>query len=259
MARRRFFVSEIRRGAAELSGADAEHLVRVLRVEAGQIFEISDNCNVYLAEVESARKSAVSFRILEQMPEPAAAVHIHVLAALIKFERFEWLVEKATELGASVIQPIDSIRVERGLAQASRKRSVRWERIAREASEQSRRAHLPEIASVVGFRAALGVKVGVRLFLDEAPDARPILNALPQLRTPEDHVALLLGPEGGWTEDERHLAAESGWTSCSLADTVLRAETAALSAVAIVRAAWQFKRPEEQRPDLQAGTLPAEV
>src|ERR1700751_5819318 len=126
MARRRFFVSEVRRGSAELTGADAEHLVRVLRVEPGQVFELSDNQNLYLAEVETARKSSVAFRIIEELPPLAASVTIHVLQALIKFERFEWLVEKATELGAAVIQPVDSIRAERGLAQASPKRPGRW-------------------------------------------------------------------------------------------------------------------------------------
>ena len=239
MARRRFFVSEIRRGAAELTGQDAEHLVRVLRVEAGQVFEISDNQDVYLAQVETARRSSVSFRVLEKLPSLPASVHITVLAALIKFERFEWLVEKATELGATVIQPIDTVRTERGLAEASRRRSARWERIAREASEQSRRAHLPDIHPVIGFMAAVDVKADVRLLLDENRDAaEPVFRALPSERVPEARVALLLGPEGGWTDDERQKAVDTGWRPCSLGSTVLRAETAALSAIAIVQAAW---------------------
>jgi 16S rRNA (uracil1498-N3)-methyltransferase len=239
MARRRFFVDEIRRGTAELSGQDAEHLVRVLRVEPGQLFEISDNRDVYLAEVESARKSSVRFRVLEQLPSLAASVRITVLAALIKFERFEWLIEKATELGVAIIQPIDSSRTERGLAQASGKRLARWERIAREASEQSRRAQLPEVLPAIGFLSALQTQAEVRLLLHENRDAAvPIMHALPSERSPEHRVALLLGPEGGWTDDERLKAIEAGWHPCSLGNTVLRAETAAVSAIAIVQAAW---------------------
>jgi 16S rRNA (uracil1498-N3)-methyltransferase len=238
MARRRFFVPEVRRGFAELTDADAEHLVRVLRVEAGQVYEISDNRNVYLAEIEFARKSAVGFRVLEQLPSPAPSAHITLLAALIKFERFEWLIEKATELGVAVIQPIDATRTERGLAQASSKRSTRWERIAREASEQSRRAHLPEIAPVAEFDAALQTTADVRLLLDENSEALPILQVLPTIRHREDRVALLLGPEGGWTEDERRRALSNGWSGCSLGRHILRAETAALSATAVIEAAW---------------------
>lgn len=238
MARRRFFVQEVRRGYAELADADAEHLVRVLRVEPGQVYELSDNRNVYLAEIESARKSSVNFRIVEQLPSAAPSVHVTLVPALIKFERFEWLVEKATELGVSVIQPVETTRTEHGLAQASRKRSARWERIAREASEQSRRAHLPEIAPVIGFDKALEYAADVRLLTDENAETPPILQTLPRQRRPEDRVALLLGPEGGWTDHERQAALTTAWRACSLGDTILRAETAALSALAIIQAAW---------------------
>jgi 16S rRNA (uracil1498-N3)-methyltransferase len=145
MARRRFFVPEVRRGFAELAGPDAEHLVRVLRVEPGQIYELSDNHNLYVAEIETARKSLVSFRVKGKLETPAPSVHVTLLVALIKFDRFEWLIEKATELGVWSIQPIESTRSERGLAEAARKRLPRWEKIALEASQQSRRAHLPRI------------------------------------------------------------------------------------------------------------------
>jgi 16S rRNA (uracil1498-N3)-methyltransferase len=239
MARRRFFVSEVRRGSAELTDSDAEHLVRVLRVEAGQVFELSDNRSVYLAEVESARKSSVMFRILEELPLPERSVQITLLAALIKFERFEWLLEKATELGVTVVQPIESVRTERGLAEGSRKRSTRWERILREASEQSRRAQLPQLKPVMRFNDALEMNSGIRFFLDENPGARAILDSVPSVRNAEDRVLLLLGPEGGWTEEERQRAIDIGWTACSLAGNVLRAETAALAALAVVQAAWR--------------------
>src|SRR3954470_1327295 len=101
MARRRFFVDEIRRGTAEMTGADAEHLVRVLRVEAGQRYELSDNRNVYLAEVASARKGLVSFQIIEQTERRNLPIAVTLSAALFKFDHFEWMIEKATELGVS--------------------------------------------------------------------------------------------------------------------------------------------------------------
>lgn len=242
MARRRFFVSEIRRGAAELTGSEAEHLVRVLRVQAGQVFELSDNRDVYLAEIDSARKSAVSFRVIEKLPAPTDSPHISLLAALIKLDRFEWLVEKATELGVSVIQPFEAVRSERGLAAAAQKRLARWEKIALEASQQSRRAHLPHIEAPVRFAAALETGADVRLLLDEAPETKPILEALPETRTPDDHIALLLGPEGGWTDEERERATVARWAPCSLGTTILRAETAAVAALAVIQAAWAQPR-----------------
>ena len=136
MARRRFFVEEVRRGEAELNGDDAEHLTRVLRAEPGQQYEISDGAGLYLAEIVDARKRAVKFRVLETLPVPEPAVRIKLLASLIKFERFEWMVEKATELGVDTIVPVQSALSEKGLELAARKRIERWARVARAAGQQ---------------------------------------------------------------------------------------------------------------------------
>ena len=160
-----------------------------------------------------------------------------MLAALIKFDRFEWIVEKATELGVSESQPFEAMRTEQGLAQASIKRSERWQKIGQEASQQARRARLPVIADTVPFSEAVAAGTSVKLMLDEESNS-PIAKCLPPARAVTDRVALLLCPEGGWTEEERKTARENGWVSCSLGPTVLRAETAATAGIAIVRAAW---------------------
>src|SRR5689334_23653345 len=97
--RRRFFVDEVRNGGAEVSGDDAAHLTRVLRVEAGQRYEISDNRQLYLAEIETARKERVVFRTLEKLPVIEPPVRTILIAAIFKFDHFEWMIEKATELG----------------------------------------------------------------------------------------------------------------------------------------------------------------
>ena len=242
MARRRFFVREVRRGMAEITGPDAEHLVRVLRVEPGQRFEISDNTNVYLAQVESSRKSLVSFQVVEQIAPKKVQAAVTLSPALFKFDRFEWLIEKATELGVTAIRPFEATRTEHGLGKAAVKRAARWERIALEASEQSRRDHLPRIDPVVRFAKILQSSAPVRLLLDESPDAPPLLHGLPQERAPADSVELLLGPEGGFTEEERSAAIEGGWKPCSLGNTILRAETAGLAGIAIVQGLWQTAR-----------------
>jgi 16S rRNA (uracil1498-N3)-methyltransferase len=238
MARRRFFVPEIRRGVAQLTGPDAEHLVRVLRVEPGQVYELSDNHDLYLAKVELARKSLVSFRVIEKLDFVAPVPQITLLAALIKFDRFEWLIEKATELGVSAIQPFEAARTDPGLAQAAQKRFARWQKIALAASQQSRRVHLPRIEPPFRLAKSLQVNANVRLLLDEDPAAPSILGCLPAERTPADHVALLIGPEGGWTKEERDYAAGEGWVSCSLGATILRAETAAIAGLAVLTAVW---------------------
>jgi 16S rRNA (uracil1498-N3)-methyltransferase len=237
MARRRFFVDAPRNGLAELHGEEARHLTRVLRVEPGQRFEISDNSAAYLAEIAEARGERVVFRVLEPIAAPDPVVSLTLLASIIKFDRFEWIVEKATELGVARIVPVAAARSEKGLFEASAKRSDRWIRIARESSQQSRRVHIPEILPALRFERAVAETADYRCFLDEAAST-PLLAALPAERTGADKIAVLLGPEGGWIDAERQLALASGWRAASLGPQVLRTETAAAAALAILTNAW---------------------
>lgn len=233
MARRRFFVSSVVNGYAEIAGEEAHHLVRVLRVEAGQLFEISDNRSVYLAEVESVGPKQVRLRVREEIPMAEPAIAIRLMAALIKFDRFEWMVEKATELGVASIMPVECERSEKGLLRAAEKRLERWRRIVRESSEQSRRARLPEILPALPLGAALGEATGARFMLDEQ-GGRPLWEA-----GEADAVWLAVGPEGGWTGGERSLLLQEGWKAASLGGGILRTETAAMAAIAVLgHAGW---------------------
>lgn len=231
-------MDEVRNGKAQIEGDEARHLTRVLRVEAGQRYEISDNLNVYLAEIETARKESVVFRTLEKFPAAPPSARLELYAALIKFDRFEWIVEKATELGVTEIVPVEAARSDRGLEKAAAKRVDRWRRIALESSQQSRRAVLPEIAEPISLNDAIARPGSYRFALDETPGAAPLLRALPAVRTAQDIVAVLTGPEGGWTEEERASFTAAGWTPVSMGSLILRAETAVIAALAVVSQAW---------------------
>jgi 16S rRNA (uracil1498-N3)-methyltransferase len=241
MARRRFFVDGTHHGQAEIAGDRAHHLRNVLRVEAGQQYEISDNSRVYLARVSLAARSRVVFDLIEELPHATPPVRLWLYASLVKFERFETLIEKATELGVERIVPVTAERSERGLERAAGKRLERWRRIAQEASQQSRRARLAEVAAAASLEQALTAEAGFRCFLDEA-GAPPLLSVIPAARRPDDVAALLVGPEGGWTEREREHALGSGWHAASLGPLVLRTETAAMAALAVLSAAWAAGR-----------------
>jgi 16S rRNA (uracil1498-N3)-methyltransferase len=237
LARRRFFVERVHAGHAELHGEDARHLARVLRAEPGQRYEISDNQSAWLGEIVEAHPDRVVFRVLEPVESVPPPVGVDLCAALIKFDRFEWMIEKATELGAGRILPVETSRTEKGLLEASRKRCERWVRIARESSQQARRVQAPEILPAARFRGHEFESARCRLFLEEA-GAPPLLRALPRERSAADRVALAVGPEGGWTDEERRIATAAGWQPVSLSPQVLRAETAATAALAVVIAAW---------------------
>jgi 16S rRNA (uracil1498-N3)-methyltransferase len=236
MARRRFFVDQVRKGQAEITGENAHHLTRVLRVEPGQKFEITDNDRAWLASIETARKDLVRFQIIEEIPAGPTPPPVTLYLALIKFERFEWAVEKATELGVARIVPVEANRSEHGLFTGAFKRHERWKRIARESSEQSRRMRAPEIAEPVRLPEALLDTSTHRCWLDEQPGAKPLMNAF-HLR-PGDSAALLVGPEGGWIDAERQEFGTAGWTAASLGPAVLRAETAACAAIAVFLQMW---------------------
>jgi len=233
-------VDAVRGGMAELRGEDARHLTRVLRAEAGQRYEISDGQSAYLAEIAEARGPHVVFRVIEPLDTPATPLRITLCAALIKFDRFEWMVEKATELGVERILPVEAERSGKGLPEASRKRTGRWARIARESSQQARRVRAPEIRPAVRFERCLAEEADYRYFLEEAaaPPLLRVLQALPACRASASSAALLTGPEGGWTDAERQLAAAAGWQPVSLGPQVLRAETAAAAAIAVLVNAW---------------------
>ncbi len=225
MARRLFFVPQVRNGAAELHGDDAKYLARVLRVERGHIYQISDNHSLYLAEVDAAHRETVSFRVLEKLEPPPQQRNVTLYAALIKFDHFEWMVEKATELGVARIVPVETVRSERGLEKAARKRIERWRKIALEAAQQSRRPFLPEVDEPVAFRDALASNADCRFFADEAGGGKLECAA-------DQSAAVLIGPEGGWVDEER--AAAANWKNVSLSRNVLRAETAALAALVLL-------------------------
>lgn len=234
MARRLFYVDEIRAGRAWVRGETAEHLRRVLRAEPGQVYELSDGEAVWLGRIGRCGREEVEFELLAPAAQVRAPVDVHLLAALVKFDRFEWMLEKATELGVAKITPVASLRSERGLEAAARKRRERWQKILREAGQQSRRLRPPVLEEVLELKDALQSEADLRLWLEEEPGARPILDVL---GAAAGRLALLCGPEGGWEERERSAAAAAGWAAVSLGPLILRAETAALAAVAVVMAA----------------------
>ena len=228
-------MNEVRDGKAEIRGEDAHHLTRVLRVEPGQRYEISDNGHAYLAEIEAARKDLVTFTVLDRLPPQASVAGVTLLASLVRFERFEDLLEKATELGVERIIPVRAERSEKGLEAAALKRMTRWRRIVREASEQSRRTWLPVLEEPIAL-ADVDPGTARPILLDEDPAAPPLLRALHD--APQE-AAILVGPEGGWTDRERAFLRASKWEAVSLGPLILKAETAAIAALAILQAAWQ--------------------
>ena len=247
MTRRRWIADTVspepgRPTHAALTGEQALHLARVLRAEPGQIFDVVAAGFLHRAEVTGVTRERVDFLLHEEL-ESDSALPLHLYLAIFKFDRFEWAIEKATELGVAQITPVLARRTEKHLAQAAVKRVERWRRIAHEASQQSRRTSVPTIADPAPLKLALErVTAPTRILLSETEQSLTLsavlTESVPHSSQPhrdewDPATALAVGPEGGWTPEEMNLFTQQNWTHITLGPRILRAETAAIAAIAI--------------------------
>jgi 16S rRNA (uracil1498-N3)-methyltransferase len=229
--RRRFFVEKFEGQRALVSGDRAHHLGVVLRAQAGQLYELSDGSRVCLGRIEKVARDGVEFALLEELPAHEPRLQVTLLLSVVKFDAFEWAIEKATELGITEIVPLAAARSEKALVAAAEKRSERWRKIVLEAAQQSRRVRLPTLQPVARPEAAFlarGDRLGI--FLSERAEA-PVLRVVLRDQIASEAV-LAIGPEGGWTDDERDAAIKAGFHEASLGRLILRTETAVVAALA---------------------------
>ena len=224
---------EVAGDRAALVGQSAEHLARVLRARAGQEFDIATAEGVRRGRIVRVSEARVEFELGAEVEQEAAS-DLTLLLAIYKFDRMEWALEKAVELGACRIVPVVAQRTSPHLASAAGKRVERWRKIARQAAQQARRASVPEIAAPAALKEAAALPADTRIVLAETERQRSLKKVL--AGRSQGSVALAIGPEGGWTDDElRHFAA-ADWIAASLGHNILCTETAAIAALAIVLA-----------------------
>jgi 16S rRNA (uracil1498-N3)-methyltransferase len=237
MSRRRFFVPGecIRDGVACLLSDQAHHLRNVLRLRAGEVVEIFDGKGSGYAGEVDFQDTAVFIRGLRNITTHESQVRVLLAASLIKSSKFEWILQKATELGVQEIIPLKTRRSDIEIPEGRiAERLQRWDRIVMEASKQCRRSSAPRIDAPQAFSDFLsmeGISSCARFMLYEkasdpwCPDPRRLLEG----------VVLCIGPEGGWEGSEVEQARAAGWEIFNLGPWILRAETAALAAVSIVQ------------------------
>lgn len=239
---RRFQATECSGGRAWIRGPQAGHLSRVLRMQPGDACEIGHAGRLWAARIRSLDAGCVELELAEELTLPAQpGIELELFPSIIRFHRFEWLLEKAVELGVRAITPVISERADVHLAEAAAKRLSRWRTIARQAAEQARRRDIPEIHNPIQvaalWRLETVVPVRNRILLN--PEASV---TLPQLFQNIDEklsgpVQILSGAEGGWSEAEAQALSEAGWMAVSLGHEILRAETAPLAALAYLKLA----------------------
>jgi len=225
-------------GKVILSPAEARYLVRVLRLKQGEQITIFDNSGrECLIVLEKTSSRGVEGRILsEKKIDRDPSKKITLLAALLKGEKFNWIVQKSTELGVSQIVPLETQYTVVHLNSARvREKISRWQKIAQEAARQSGRTSIPEIHFPRTLLESFAVVKEVDLAIIPWESEESLY--LRDLLTREciwEKVALFIGPEGGFTPEEIRKAREAGLIPVSLGSRILRAETAALAAMATI-------------------------
>ena len=238
MTRRRWIAEHWDEATASIVGAQAEHMARVLRAEPGMEADVVAGGRVFHAQVAAVSPNEVRFNLGSEL-EADPALPVTMVISIYKFDHMEWALEKATELGVAAIAPVIARRTEKHLAQAAEKRAERWRRIVHEAAQQSRRSDVPRVHDPVALpQRVRSVADGTRIVLAEQERTTTLRATIEEVVAAAESempaLEIAIGPEGGWAPDEEALFDANGWRAVSLGPRILRAETAAIAALAVM-------------------------
>lgn len=238
MTCRRWIAEHWDEATATLVGAQAEHLTRVLRAQPGMEADVVAGGHVFHAQVAAASPNEVRFNLISEL-EAEPALPVTLVMAIYKFDHMEWAIEKATELGVAAVAPVIARRTDKHLAEAAKARVERWRRIVQEAAQQSRRSDVPTVHDPTLLSARVrAASEATRIVMAEQERTTTLRNALDEAmaaaETEMPTLEIAIGPEGGWAPVEEALFDANGWRAASLGPRILRAETAAIAALAVV-------------------------
>lgn len=220
---------------AALSREESDHMVKVLRMKAGDPVQLIAAERLYDAEILSVAGGIVQAAIIKELPSPEPDVRITLVQGLPKADKLEWIVQKATELGVHRIVPVEMARSVARITPKEEKKRERLSRIALEASKQAGRAHVPQVLPAMRLADALKTLQGSLYVAWEEADALRLSQAVAQDHPQE--ITLIIGPEGGITAEEVAQLTAIGAKPVTLGKRILRTETAGLCALAVTLAA----------------------
>jgi 16S rRNA (uracil1498-N3)-methyltransferase len=219
-----------------IRGDDFKHLTKVLRKKSGETIFVTDGeRNLYKCEIGLITKDSIKCRVLEKSYNTGeSAIKVSLYLSLIKNPaRFEFAIEKATELGVSEIIPI----ITKNAINKNRDKAERWQTIALAAMKQSQRTRLPEIKHPISFNEAISLPGlnDTKLIADERLfDNSIFASELKQIIRKNKDISVFIGPEGGFTDEEIQTAVKKGFVTLNLGDRKIRSETAAVAVLSII-------------------------
>jgi len=237
---RRFFVENkfIGEPLSTISGTEAHHIKTVLRMQPGDFIEIVDGSGyAYLSEIKEIADDYVRIKVHQKYDTHSeSSLKLTMAVGFLKEKKMEELIRHLTELGINRFIPVMTARsIARPPERRMNARIARWHNIAREAVKQSRRGQIPEIAMPVSFDEALRLSINSdkRIFFWEKAESA-LIDSDESLNKIDDAFAMI-GPEGGFTEQEALNASDRGFTTVSMGPRILRAETAAIAACTMIQ------------------------
>ena len=248
MTRRRFYVPPKAfapdEKSATLGPEETRHLRDVLRLrQAGEIYIFDGAGHEFHCTVETIGKDSTDLRVLSNVEptRPESPLHLTLAIALLKGEKFDLVIQKATELGVKRMAPLETERADIRLrdSEDAQKRVTRWRRIALEAAKQSGRAFVPEItapltlSSLVSAERKPSTESAHLMFAERSGTS--LGEATKSFAEQSTEIVALVGPEGGWADEEIELARANGWKIVTLGGRTMRAETAAIVVVSLLQ------------------------
>lgn len=245
MTRRRFYAAPTAfnetQDSVTLVADEARHLSEVLRLKPGdEVHVFNGEGKEFLSRIEESRRDTARLEIIREVEpaRPESPLQLTLAVALLKGEKFDLVVQKATELGVTRIVPVMTRHADIRLRDESdaAKRVTRWQRIALEAAKQSGRAVVPNVASVIAFTSLIetpGSDQNCLMFSER--DGHSLVRTKEDRAPGANAITALVGSEGGWSDEELAAARAEGWNLVTLGGRTLRAETAAIAVTALLQ------------------------
>jgi 16S rRNA (uracil1498-N3)-methyltransferase len=232
----RYFSNLVKNNVYLLSNDDSYHIKKVMRMNLGEKIEIVDNKTVYICEIISL--DPVSAKVVSKLDENHENdKNIILVQSLVNETKMDYILQKGTELGVSEFYPYKASNSVVKENDKSNKKIIRWQKIVKEASEQSKRNIIPVVHKIVDISSLCKIKADVKILLTVRETSKNIKNILKDLKK-YDTLIIVVGPEGGFTSLEEETLINNGFISTSLGGRVLRTETAGMAAIAMINYEW---------------------
>jgi 16S rRNA (uracil1498-N3)-methyltransferase len=244
MSRRRFYAPpsafNAKLAKVTLAAEEARHLRDVLRLKVGDDVSVFDGeGREFHCRVEESRRDAAQLQLIQETapPRPESPLQLTLAVALLKGEKFDLVVQKATELGVFRIVPVVTKLADVRLRDESdaAKRVTRWQRIALEAAKQCGRARVPSISEPVSFAELIATEPDSGRMIFTEREGKSLSEAQADLPANVSSLTALVGSEGGWTDEELTVGSNAGWLMVTLGGRTLRAETAAIAVATLLQ------------------------